>query len=399
MNLRNPETVKSEHGSVRQPTPLLADVIALESEPTGNGLPNITVADAFDGHTDHSFNLSRSVNGPGSSVGERVTIRQNRLSAVSEKEALKPARKERNQPIAKLIANNWSKNSCSMEETILELFHANLSIHQLEGLIDQLWGTRMNLAMISSLHQKVVREIEVWAERPITKSFPYVFLAGMELKCSHGYKKKEATVLIATGIDEDGTREVLGVSEGGKDTDAAWHAFLQRLRNRGLRGVRLFIGDSCAGLKDQMALIFPGMHFQTSVAQFHRDILSRIPVEHLLAVEQMLEAIDASEDWDAAKIRVARAGAELKRMQLTKVAELFEQNVWDTLNYLVFPREHQRGLRSNSPQIKLLRTISERTRMVGAFSDGPSAVHLVSARMRHIEATVWKKKRYPWGCM
>jgi transposase-like protein len=170
--------------------------------------------------------------------------------------------------------------------------------------------------------------------------------------------------------------------------------FLQRPKGKGLRGVRLFIGDQCEGLAKRLQTIFPGKHFQSSAVQFQHDVLLRLPIAYLLKMEKSLKSIYESTDRSSVSKRVVQMSADLKRLGLHDAADSFETRVWETLSYLKCPREHWRLLRSNSAQVKLLRNISERTRLVGAFSDGRSAVHLVSARLRHIETTIWREKRY-----
>jgi transposase-like protein len=346
------------------------------------------------------------------SIPRQVIVRNNKFSVVTTEPAFpdhlpdrhddfartrQSTAKERNQPVARLIANYRLKNLGSLEETVLELYHANLSMQQLVHLIRQLWGKRGRLSTIVKLHGEAIAQIEAWRERPISKIQPYVYLAGVELKCRVGYETKQASILTAVGVDEAGVRQVLGVTEGERDSHAAWYAFLQRLKNQGLRGVRMFIGDRSDGLAGKLELIYPGMHFQNRVVQFHHDVLSRVPICHLLEMGKRLQCIDNCTDWSSASKLVGQMVAEMKRLNLSHVAEFYETHVWATLNYLAFPSEYRRGLRSNSVQIKLLRSIRERTRMVGAFSDGTSAVHLVSARLRHIESTIWSEKRYVWG--
>jgi transposase-like protein len=229
------------------------------------------------------------------------------------------------------------------------------------------------------------------------KVYPYVFLAGIELKCDCGLGKKEASVLIAEGVDANGHREVLGVAEGGKQWNASWGGFLLQLKHRGLSGVRLLIGDRCEGLAEKLSPIFPGVRFQSSVVQFRNDVLALVPIGHLLEVKGKLELIDERTDRVSASRFVARTLMDFRRLRLPEAGMFYETHVWETLSYLAMPREHWRGLRSNSAQAKLLRSIRERTRMLGAFSDGVSAAHLVSARLRHVETAVSSEKRYLWG--
>ena len=305
--------------------------------------------------------------------------------------------KGRSQAGRKMSVDRRTESPCSVEETILELYHAGLSRQQLATPSDQPLETRFSPSEVATLHRQVIGQIAAWRKRPITKIFRYVFLTGIELTYDQGSERKRTSVLTAVGVDESGVREVLGVAEGEMDRDASWGEFLQQLKRQGLFGVLLFIGDHCEGLAKRLALLFPGGLFQNSPEQFQREVLSRISVGHRRVMDERLDRIFAGADWLVASSLIAEMTAELKRLALSPAAEFFETHVWESLHYLAFPKEHRHLLRSNRDQLELLRELGERSRMVRAFSDGTSAAHLVSARLRHIESTIWNGKCYARG--
>ena len=112
------------------------------------------------------------------------------------------------------------------------------------------------------------------------------------------------------------------------------------------------------------------------------------------AVAAMVKAIHAAEDRSAAMATASRVVEKLKEMKLPKAASLIERAVPDTLAYYAFPDTHWRSLRTNNPLERLMREIRRRTRVVGAFPDGQSALMLVAARLRHIATTHWGTRRY-----
>jgi transposase-like protein len=108
----------------------------------------------------------------------------------------------------------------------------------------------------------------------------------------------------------------------------------------------------------------------------------------------MLKAIHASEDIAAAREKAIRVIEKLRGLRLTRAAEPVEAAVEETLSYYAFPEEHWRRIRTNNPLERILREIRRRTRVVGAFPDGQSALNLAAARLRHIAGTAWSTKRY-----
>ena len=119
-----------------------------------------------------------------------------------------------------------------------------------------------------------------------------------------------------------------------------------------------------------------------------------MPNGKVAEVARMLKAIHAQEDHQAATAKAKDVVARLRSMKLKAAAELVEQKVTETLTYYAYPSTHWRQIRTNNPLERIIREIRRRTRVVGAFPDGNSALMLVAARLRHIATTKWGKRRY-----
>ena len=128
---------------------------------------------------------------------------------------------------------------------------------RVEDITEALWGERVSPSTVSELNQKIYAQIETWRNRPIEGNHPYVFLDGLWLKRSWGGEVRNVSLLVAIGVNEEGFREVLAVSEGSKEDKASWTAFLRHLKERGLKGVRLFVSDKCLGLVESLGEFYP----------------------------------------------------------------------------------------------------------------------------------------------
>ncbi|MDF9827633.1 transposase-like protein [Ereboglobus sp. PH5-10] len=202
------------------------------------------------------------------------------------------------------------------------------------------------------------------------------------------------SILVAVGVNAEGYREVLGVEEGTKEDKASWQNFLRRLKERGLKTAKLFISDKCLGLVESLAEFYPEARHQRCAVHFYRNVWSLVPAGKVREVAAMLKAIHASEDREAARVKAAQVSAKLREMKLPAAAQLVETSIDETLNYYEFPSQHWRSLRTNNPLERLMREIRRRTRAVGAFPDGNSAMILVAARLRHVAGSQWGQKRY-----
>jgi len=195
-------------------------------------------------------------------------------------------------------------------------------------------------------------------------------------------------------VNDDGYREVIGAAEGMKEDTASWLEFLKGLKQRGLEGTQLFIGDKCLGLLEAINEVFPDSRFQRCTVHFYRNVFSVTPRSKMKEVAAMLKAIHAQESKDAAKEKAAKVVAKLRDMKLKEAAKKIEDSIHETLTYMDFPYAHWSKLRSNNVIERLNREIRRRTRVVGTFPDGNSALMLVCARLRHVASKSWGTKRY-----
>lgn len=300
----------------------------------------------------------------------------------------------RNQPFETAIIERYRNQELSVEETLIEMYLAGVSIRRVEAITEELWGVRVSPSMISELNERIHRDIEQWRSRLLDAEYPYVFLDWLWLKRSWGQEVKNISVLVAIGVSQTGYRDILAVSEGAKEDRASWTKFLHDLRGRGLRGVKLVISDKNMGLVESLADIYPDAKWQHCVTRFYRNVWNATPSDKARQVTAMLKAIHAQEDIFAAREKAAQIIEKLNEMDLERAAEIVIAGVEKTLSYYELPPEHWRYLRTNSPLERLMREIQRRTRVVGSFPDGQSALTLVAAGLRHVGATKWGVRRY-----
>ena len=241
-------------------------------------------------------------------------------------------------------------------------------------------------------------KIEEWRMRPITGEHPYVFVDGVYLKRCWGGEVQNVSVLVAVGVNQEGYREILGVAEGSREDKESWSNFLRYLKERGLHGVRLIISDKCLGLYEIIGDFFPEAKWQRCVVHWYRNVFALCPWKHVREVAAMLKAIHAQEDKEAAREKALLVVKKLRKLKLDNVAEFVEKSVEETLSYMDFPYEHWTRLRTNNGLERIMKEIRRRTRVVGSFPDGYSAMMLVGARLRHISTTKWGTRQYMNTC-
>jgi transposase-like protein len=302
--------------------------------------------------------------------------------------------KLRQQKFETAIIERYRRRESSVEEAMIEMYLAGVSVRRVEDITQALWGTRVSPGTVSNLNKKIYERIEQWRNRPIEGSFPYVYLDGIVLKRTWAEQVRNISVLVAIGVDTEGYRKVLGVREGTKEDKAGWSGFLRHLKKRGLKNVELVISDACLGLAESIGDFYPKAKWQRCIVHFYRNVFSVVPRGRLKQVAMMLKAIHASEDREAANEKAQSVIKKLKKQKLPQAAKKLEDSIHETLTYYDFPSEHWRRVRTNNPLERILREVRRRTRVVGAFPDGNSALMLVAARLRHIAGTRWGTRRY-----
>jgi transposase-like protein len=375
------EVIKIDEGKVRQH---VEEVVRQSVEETLNGLLDAE-ADELCG----AKRYERSIERLDTRAGHYERQFQTKAGAVT----LKMPRL-RNVPFETQIIERYRRRESSIEEAMIEMYLAGVSVRRVEDITEALWGTRVSPSTVSELNQKIYVHIDAWRNRPIEGEHPYVYVDGIWLKRAWGGEVEKVAVLVAIAVGADGYREILAVCEGTKEDKESWRNFLRHLKERGLKGVRLIISDKSLGLVEALGEFFPEAQWQRCVVHWYRNVFTAVPKGKVKVVAAMLKAIHAQEDRQAARRKAEDVVAKLEAMKLWKAAEIVREGIDETLSYMRFPTEHWRQIRTNNPLERIMREIRRRTRVVGAFPDGRSALMLVAARLRHIAGTRWGTKRY-----
>lgn len=268
--------------------------------------------------------------------------------------------KLRHLPLETSIIERYKRRESSIEEALIEMYLAGVSVRRVEDITEALWGTKVSAGTVSNLNQKAYEHIERWRNRPLKGSYPYVYLDGIYLKRNWGGEVENISVLVALAVDEEGYREIIGAAEGSKEDKASWLAFLRCLKERGLEGVKLFVGDRCIGLVEAVAEVFTEAKFQRCVVHFYRNIFSVTPHHKMGDVAAMLKAIHAQEDIQSAREKAASIVEKLNSMRLFEAAKKIEAGIEETLTYMKFPRSHWVKIRTNNGIERIMREIRRR---------------------------------------
>ena len=119
--------------------------------------------------------------------------------------------KLRQQTFETAIIERYRRRESSVEEALIEMYLAGVSVRRVEDITEALWGTRVSPSTVSDLNKKIYGTIEAWRNRPIEGEHPYVYLDGIVLKRSWAGEVRNVSLLVAIGVNGEGYREILGI--------------------------------------------------------------------------------------------------------------------------------------------------------------------------------------------
>ena len=332
-------------------------------------------------------------------TGERKAYRaghyERKLTAKAGRLALKVP-KLKGAVFESAVIERYRRREQSVEESLIDMYLAGVSTRQVDDISQLLWGDRMPSQTLSDKLKKLYEDIDSWRTRPLESEYPYVFMDGVWHKRSWGGHVENVSVLVAIGVDSEDHREVIGVAEGMKEDGDSWEQFVRGMIERGLKGVRLVVGDRCAGLVSTVNSMLPKARYQRCMVHFMRNVLSKTPPTHRQWASAAPKAIFAMESRESALAKAESVAAEMEARMLKAAANCLREGVGETTTYLLpeFPDGHRRRIRTNNMIERLNREIRRRTRVVGSFPDGNSALMLVCARIGYVTDNEWSTRRY-----
>ncbi|MFJ9479987.1 IS256 family transposase [Streptomyces mirabilis] len=285
---------------------------------------------------------------------------------------------------------------------IMEAYVQGVSTRSVDDLVKALGGdTGISKSEVSRICGDLDTELVVFRTRPLDHtSFPYIYLDATYCKARVNHQIVSQAVVIATGITEDGGREVLGLMVGDSETEVFWSEFLRSLRERGLTGVRLVIADHHSGLVKAVRKVMLGAAYQRCRVHFLRNVFGVIPKDSAEMVAATIRTIFAQPTAEAVRAQLDTVADMLGR-QFAKVREMLLEAKTDLTAFADFPERHWKKIQSTNPLERVNREIKRRVDVVQIFPNSKALERLTTAVLveMHDEWIAFPRRYLPEGSM
>jgi len=257
---------------------------------------------------------------------------------------------------------------------IQEAVVKGVSTRKIESVLGEFGIAGVSAGQVSQLCSALDEKVRKFREGPLGE-IRYVWVDALYEKVRVDERIESMAVVIATGVNLQGRREVLGFDVIAAETEEGWTEFFKSLKERGLQGVKLVISDAHTGLKNAVRKVLK-TEWQRCKVHFYRNVLVHVPKRSQAEVSEAMKAVFVQRDKKSAETKAADLVRQFQ-MRFAKAMEIFEAGIDDVLSYLHYPQPHRVRISSTNPLERLNLEIRRRTRVIGIFPNTQACLRLI----------------------
>ena len=261
---------------------------------------------------------------------------------------------------------------------IQEAVVKGVSTRKIEAVLEEFGIAGVSAGQVSQLCAALDEKVRRFREGPLGE-IRYVWVDALYEKVRVDDRVESMAVVIATGVNLQGRREVLGFDVIAAESEEGWAQFFKSLKERGLSGVKLVISDGHAGLKAAVRKVLK-VEWQRCKVHFYRNVLVHVTKRSQAEVSEAMKAVFVQRDEKSAKAKAAELVRQFQT-RFAKAMEIFEAGIDDVLSYLHYPQPHRTRISSTNPLERLNLEIRRRTRVIGIFPHSGACLRLIGMQI------------------
>jgi transposase-like protein len=292
------------------------------------------------------------------------------------------------------LFDRYQRSEMALLSCLVEMVIQGVSTRKVSAVVEELCGESVSKTLVSSVCQRLDPQVVAWNSRHLgAKAYPFVLVDALVIRVRKDGRVRQSSLLIATGVNAEGFREILGFLLGDKESEASWSAFFQSLKQRGLSGVDLVVSDTHGGLVAAIHTHFQQAVWQRCQTHFTRNILSTCPKAEQANLHKALRRLFEAETPAAARQELADILTRFGKVA-AQALECLEAGFDDATAVLFLPERYRKRLRTTNSQERLNEEIRRRERVIRIFPNAASAERLLGALLLELDETWSTGHRY-----
>jgi putative transposase len=292
------------------------------------------------------------------------------------------------------LFRRYQRSEQALVLALMEMVLQGVSTRKVTKITEELCGVGFSKSTVSRLCQDLDVRVEAWKKRPLGGvRFPFVIVDALAIKVRRQEAVRSASVLIALGINEEGYREVLGLSLGDSESESTWSTFFRSLKERGLSGVDLMVSDDHLGLVKAAERYFQGAMWQRCQTHLMRNVLGATPASQRALMVEQLRRLFRSETKQEARSVLSELVTRFEG-KADSALEILESAFEAATQVLVLPELYRRKLRTTNMCERLNGEVRRRERVIRIFPNDESATRLIGALLAEQHETWLGGRRY-----
>lgn len=296
------------------------------------------------------------------------------------------------------LFERYQRSEKALILSLMEMVVQGVSTRKVQEITETLCGTSFSKSTVSALCQNLDPIVAAFRNRPLERHYPFLIVDAIYMKARDDQRVKSRGFLIATGVNEEGNREVLGFEIADSESEESWSRFFESLKARGLRAVDLVSSDNHGGLKNAIQKQFQGASWQRCQTHFSKNLLDKVSKKYRAEVKTALTDLYNAPDLKEAKSRKERMLA-IYEETAPKAMGLLDEAFDDITAVFALPQPYRKRLRTTNGIERLNEELRRRERVIRIFPNDQSLIRLMGAvLMEHHEKWINGKKYFNMDC-